>query len=101
MLTASSTRTPVARFLSRSYKTSVTIANGLSVKRPVATAAGNVDDCVLKYPPKGQPSQQALRYWHFVRPGSIATRSEEHTSELQSRPHLVCRLLLEKKKSVT
>src|SRR5690554_7497358 len=27
-----------------------------------------------------------------------AVRSEEHTSELQSRPHLVCRLLLEKKK---
>src|SRR5690554_7502596 len=27
-----------------------------------------------------------------------AWRSEEHTSELQSRPHLVCRLLLEKKK---
>src|SRR3989442_16041106 len=28
-------------------------------------------------------------------------RSEEHTSELQSRPHLVCRLLLEKKKNIT
>src|SRR5436305_11029393 len=28
-------------------------------------------------------------------------RSEEHTSELQSRPHLVCRLLLEKKKPET
>src|SRR5690554_7680563 len=28
----------------------------------------------------------------------IFQRSEEHTSELQSRPHLVCRLLLEKKK---
>src|SRR6266498_829642 len=28
----------------------------------------------------------------------IPIRSEEHTSELQSRPHLVCRLLLEKKK---
>src|SRR3989442_11529439 len=28
----------------------------------------------------------------------VASRSEEHTSELQSRPHLVCRLLLEKKK---
>src|SRR5690554_6959515 len=27
-------------------------------------------------------------------------RSEEHTSELQSRPHLVCRLLLEKKKKI-
>src|SRR5205809_5069476 len=30
--------------------------------------------------------------------GSPARRSEEHTSELQSRLHLVCRLLLEKKK---
>src|SRR5690625_5813651 len=29
-----------------------------------------------------------------------AARSEEHTSELQSRGHLVCRLLLEKKKTV-
>src|SRR5690554_6988436 len=29
----------------------------------------------------------------------IVDRSEEHTSELQSRPHLVCRLLLEKKKT--
>src|SRR2546429_3392869 len=38
------------------------------------------------------------------RPGDVddwtdATRSEEHTSELQSRLHLVCRLLLEKKKN--
>src|SRR2546422_10487682 len=30
--------------------------------------------------------------------GAVASRSEEHTSELQSRLHLVCRLLLEKKK---
>src|SRR2546422_8473573 len=30
--------------------------------------------------------------------GVVAERSEEHTSELQSRLHLVCRLLLEKKK---
>src|SRR3989449_6660319 len=33
------------------------------------------------------------------RPGTRPARSEEHTSELQSRLHLVCRLLLEKKKS--
>src|SRR5690554_7553471 len=33
-------------------------------------------------------------------PSSVEVkRSEEHTSELQSRPHLVCRLLLEKKKT--
>src|SRR2546428_5907042 len=31
-------------------------------------------------------------------PGSLEVRSEEHTSELQSRSDLVCRLLLEKKK---
>src|SRR2546429_6761765 len=33
-----------------------------------------------------------------VRPDVETRRSEEHTSELQSRLHLVCRLLLEKKK---
>src|SRR5690554_7689184 len=32
-------------------------------------------------------------------PAIALARSEEHTSELQSRPHLVCRLLLEKKKN--
>src|SRR5438445_8962077 len=32
-------------------------------------------------------------------PAAIAMRSEEHTSELQSRQYLVCRLLLEKKKN--
>src|SRR5437660_5002374 len=33
-----------------------------------------------------------------IRDRAVGTRSEEHTSELQSRGHLVCRLLLEKKK---
>src|SRR5690349_23858926 len=32
-------------------------------------------------------------------PGALTERSEEHTSELQSRRELVCRLLLEKKKT--
>src|SRR5687768_17633006 len=36
--------------------------------------------------------------WTALRALLISTRSEEHTSELQSRLHLVCRLLLEKKK---
>src|SRR2546429_1115394 len=35
------------------------------------------------------------------RPSAQQERSEEHTSELQSRLHLVCRLLLEKKKKVS
>src|SRR5690606_39385728 len=35
----------------------------------------------------------------FYAHSQVLTRSEEHTSELQSRENLVCRLLLEKKKS--
>src|SRR3712207_8320431 len=35
----------------------------------------------------------------LIREMAVANRSEEHTSELQSRQYLVCRLLLEKKKN--
>src|SRR5436305_14223934 len=45
--------------------------------------------------PSGGPTASACC---SARRASRPTRSEEHTSELQSRPHLVCRLLLEKKK---
>src|SRR5207253_11043795 len=44
------------------------------------------------YRPGARPS-----YFLPVRDVARITRSEEHTSELQSRGHLVCRLLLEKK----
>src|SRR5690625_5986725 len=66
---------------------------------------------VKKQRPRQQPPQCPLRikrwsswiFRHFcvVRPINserVGVRSEEHTSELQSRGHLVCRLLLEKKK---
>src|SRR5436309_4973843 len=54
-------------------------------------------------------SDAAPRRWHSLRRwqpestrhraiGRLRRRSEEHTSELQSRENLVCRLLLEKKK---
>src|SRR5438045_7903729 len=48
--------------------------------------------------------REAVRYEHVLDVGGVLTRpvpvqrSEEHTSELQSLRHLVCRLLLEKKK---
>src|SRR2546429_2676172 len=42
-----------------------------------------------------RPKTEAIKLLHQVQ------RSEEHTSELQSRLHLVCRLLLEKKKLIT
>src|SRR5688572_31250012 len=43
-------------------------------------------------------STQAFNAWSRRPPRSRGTRSEEHTSELQSQSNLVCRLLLEKKK---
>src|SRR3989442_4722673 len=51
----------------------------------------------------GQPRRPSSavrpRPGRTARPPAPSFRSEEHTSELQSRPHLVCRLLLEIKKS--
>src|SRR3989442_4651111 len=46
----------------------------------------------------GQPGHAAGPL--HAAPAGPLHRSEEHTSELQSRPHLVCRLLLEKKKLI-
>src|SRR5690625_6422675 len=39
-----------------------------------------------------------IKWWPTITESNATFRSEEHTSELQSRGHLVCRLLLEKKK---
>src|SRR2546429_4691505 len=61
-----------------------TLFRSLSASRGVAI-------CAVP-PPRFRP------YFHAV-PVGCNPRSEEHTSELQSRLHLVCRLLLEKKKN--
>src|SRR5690606_40269252 len=59
------------------------------------------DDTLLPY----KRDDRGVRPW--IKPGTpglmhrIGGRSEEHTSELQSRENLVCRLLLEKKKKKT
>src|SRR5690554_6682779 len=61
-----------------------------------------------RWVPQMADSDQVLRSL-YRQPGvtyaalvpNLKGRSEEYTSELQSRPHLVCRLLLEKKKSGT
>src|SRR5690606_41330297 len=50
---------------------------------------GRAPDAAHRHGPPGECRQ---------RPRTPARRSEEHTSELQSRENLVCRLLLEKKK---
>src|SRR3712207_8363779 len=66
--------------------------------------------CAWRLLPREYPPWRAVYYWFrkwhtngtFERLNSALreryTRSEEHTSELQSRQYLVCRLMLEKKK---
>src|SRR5690625_6881446 len=58
---------------------------------------------VLKFvdTPRGNRIYLAVAGGIEVESTNILKRSEEHTSELQSRGHLVCRLLLEKKKQKT
>src|SRR5438309_3943711 len=63
----------------------------LAVGRHVPpTAAESCRSCARSPRPLSMP--------HAKHEREIGTRSEEHTSELQSQFHLVCRLLLEKKK---
>src|SRR2546422_4387319 len=58
---------------------------------PLSTAAAAVSQALGIYGPQATLSTACSS-------SALAVRSEEHTSELQSRLHLVCRLLLEKKK---
>src|SRR5687768_18019524 len=59
---------------------------------PALTAHGDAGPAA-SFEPANLVETHGLRVWQLQR-----LRSEEHTSELQSRLHLVCRLLLEKKK---
>src|SRR5437870_7559270 len=75
-------------------------ASSSSTRRIVALAlaAGATPGADLSSFAGSIPSTRGKRRRNVApRPGSLS-RSEEHTSELQSRGHLVCRLLLEKKK---
>src|SRR5258708_37499880 len=63
--------------------------------RPEATLGLLLEMAALKLP---HMAQEVLPFGILF--GTMLARSEEHTSELQSPDHLVCRLLLEKKKQV-
>src|SRR3989442_15377692 len=63
----------------------------------------SLHDALPIYPEAVKQRRHRLSAWrrrqdHACPAKRKGDRSEEHTSELQSRPHLVCRLLLEKKK---
>src|SRR5438093_6717147 len=59
--------------------------------------------CVTDHfmPNTRNPVDDTLECWTALSGLALSTRSEEHTSELQSLTNLVCRLLLEKKKKIT
>src|SRR2546422_7050282 len=69
--------------------------------RSPKAAAGPAAGSVKKEPRaiiKTKFGEMEIKFFQDVAPKHVE-RSEEHTSELQSRLHLVCRLLLEKKKT--
>src|SRR2546422_5956181 len=72
-----------------------------TVSRVPAKTADGASGCNGAIGLTKRPSQTAVGRQTSTRIVARATRSEEHTSELQSRLHLVCRLLLEKKKILT
>src|SRR5207253_11406390 len=88
----------------RSSDLDVNPGSQVSVSQPslaglqAALAAGTLSSAALTgfYLQRIERLNPALHAVITVNPN--APRSEEHTSELQSRGHLVCRLLLEKKK---
>src|SRR5258707_9308388 len=67
-----------------------------SVEDELVLPADGVDVSDVGAVVDGPPPDHRLR-----RQRRLRQRSEEHTSELQSRQYLVCRLLLEKKKTIT
>src|SRR2546422_3686126 len=84
------------------YTLSLHDALPISICNPSTPAAGRWV-WSSRWPGTGPATAPALRRHDRLRPERRARRaelprSEEHTSELQSRLHLVCRLLLEKKK---
>src|SRR5690349_22713944 len=69
------------------------------LKGAVASTAAIVAMPYLGHSAKAAPTELAMLAWYGHAEPDVVQRSEEHTSELQSRRDLVCRLLLEKKKS--
>src|SRR5690554_7125697 len=85
--------------LFRSPRTMITGIEQMKIESRVATERrfGNIRRIATRQRQLREAAAQFAER-HAAGVGSLEHRSEEHTSELQSRPHLVCRLLLEKKK---
>src|SRR2546427_5557847 len=77
-------------------------ANGRETYDVIGEQVGLSPSAVLRRVKRLEDGGDIDRYVALVQPETVGlglTRSEEHTSELQSQSNLVCRLLLEKKKN--
>src|SRR3712207_8375757 len=83
------------------FRSTTTLPDGTTITETVTEQAATT----YSYTAKGVPGidDYAASFTVASEPGAAvltwSARSEEHTSELQSRQYLVCRLLLEKKKT--
>src|SRR5690242_21318290 len=77
-----------------------TLFRSLQPGNEIQDVGGNLASFAAAAPADGAgPVPVGFRHQHNTTNGAcVGTRSEEHTSELQSHVNLVCRLLLEKKK---
>src|SRR5438445_8850462 len=80
--------------LHRHHLGAMTFRRGVEAAEVAAVLKALAVDAERRGQPLGLGPPEGLRAWAHVQ-----LRSEEHTSELQSRQYLVCRLLLEKKKT--
>src|SRR5947208_14040204 len=93
-------------FISNDTATTEIYTLSLHDALPICNRAEENPDCIPRHYEFQVSLEKAMDYLvstgrSFRGSPSPSPRSEEHTSELQSPDHLVCRLLLEKKKIIT
>src|SRR3989442_4720611 len=108
--TGRSVRYRIRSWLTRARDSSIALAS-LSISAPLGWKSGSISDGAdsamapigARLDPSLMNAATSTSNWAPIALAALiklgSNRSEEHTSELQSRPHLVCRLLLEKKKA--
>src|SRR5438445_6146081 len=111
LTTSVTSRVPSGRTAASTSKLSMTVCDAAGTGAATRTASRGANPSTLRRARRSRiprligPASPALlsggaeaNLGHFTLGGHGHFRSEEHTSELQSRQYLVCRLLLEKKK---
>src|SRR5215208_7214378 len=100
LATAVMTSLPAAASSPRTVRSWDAASRPRTPTEPTGRGAGQLSACLATHSAR-VPCGTTMAWVHCASLDLSLARSEEHTSELQSRGHLVCRLLLEKKKNNT